>query len=455
MWRCSVCRKQKDLNGPHLDGKTTVRSDCWPCAKKQTFLRIEGIEEPHQQVPSSEANRGDVKEIAKTASNFGTTPSLGQKNPFSPLFGGALTGANPQTPTGLKNPFSTVPSSSTVAAGSTNPFQHVLSTKNTMDFKKGVDKGTTKPTSWATVPKVEPNSPNLVFHSGKKETDDVKKIKGAVTSATTPTTIDKTNQESKKTFQNQKTSFPTPAAVAVKQHEVIAPVSTTTFTTLFPSRNSENSGGAVENKKKVEWKTFQDPVVPSSNKNITCFLFPSFGSPSEFLRNVFHALVLRPPVAPSSAQFHSIVMPTTCTTPCIGRQRNIWEYTTAPSEWAISDDVSTATSLFQHAALVADVHRAFLHNPPLEKGSLLMLFGGKAHNLSMAAAAYFYFSGQTQVKVCPLNSALVDHPDWKAVLAECGVVFEFLPHTHEREEETRKIEWYAKRSPLSSVLLLK
>lgn len=37
-WRCIICGKGKDLRGPHLANKTTVRSDCWPCAKKQTFV---------------------------------------------------------------------------------------------------------------------------------------------------------------------------------------------------------------------------------------------------------------------------------------------------------------------------------------------------------------------------------------------------------------------------------
>ncbi|CBZ28678.1 uncharacterized protein [Leishmania mexicana MHOM/GT/2001/U1103] len=39
LWRCAVCHKVKDLKGPHLDGKASVRSDCWPCGKKTTFLR--------------------------------------------------------------------------------------------------------------------------------------------------------------------------------------------------------------------------------------------------------------------------------------------------------------------------------------------------------------------------------------------------------------------------------
>ena len=39
VWRCDVCKKVKDLKGPHLNGKTSVRSDCWPCGKKRTFVK--------------------------------------------------------------------------------------------------------------------------------------------------------------------------------------------------------------------------------------------------------------------------------------------------------------------------------------------------------------------------------------------------------------------------------
>ncbi|CUG01321.1 Hypothetical protein, putative, partial [Bodo saltans] len=39
-WRCVVCNKVKELRGAHLNGKVTVRTDCWPCAKKQTFQLV-------------------------------------------------------------------------------------------------------------------------------------------------------------------------------------------------------------------------------------------------------------------------------------------------------------------------------------------------------------------------------------------------------------------------------
>lgn len=38
LWMCEHCHKVKDLKGDHLKGKATVRSDCWPCAKKRTFV---------------------------------------------------------------------------------------------------------------------------------------------------------------------------------------------------------------------------------------------------------------------------------------------------------------------------------------------------------------------------------------------------------------------------------
>jgi len=38
-WLCASCSKQKELNGPHLKGKNTVRSDCWPCGRKRIFIR--------------------------------------------------------------------------------------------------------------------------------------------------------------------------------------------------------------------------------------------------------------------------------------------------------------------------------------------------------------------------------------------------------------------------------
>ncbi|KAH9598644.1 hypothetical protein LSM04_007598 [Trypanosoma melophagium] len=39
VWTCTICGKRKELSGDHLKGKNTVRSDCWPCAKKSTFVR--------------------------------------------------------------------------------------------------------------------------------------------------------------------------------------------------------------------------------------------------------------------------------------------------------------------------------------------------------------------------------------------------------------------------------
>ncbi|KAG5500643.1 hypothetical protein JKF63_03739 [Porcisia hertigi] len=52
VWRCTVCRKVKDLQGAHLNGKTSVRSDCWPCAKKTTFFRDGGA--PYESGPAAQ-----------------------------------------------------------------------------------------------------------------------------------------------------------------------------------------------------------------------------------------------------------------------------------------------------------------------------------------------------------------------------------------------------------------
>jgi hypothetical protein len=37
-WLCQTCSKAKPLQGPHLAGKTTVHSDCWPCGRKRVFI---------------------------------------------------------------------------------------------------------------------------------------------------------------------------------------------------------------------------------------------------------------------------------------------------------------------------------------------------------------------------------------------------------------------------------
>ena len=38
-WTCKTCGKPKDLRGPHLNGKSEIRSDCWPCGIKRVFVR--------------------------------------------------------------------------------------------------------------------------------------------------------------------------------------------------------------------------------------------------------------------------------------------------------------------------------------------------------------------------------------------------------------------------------
>ena len=58
-WRCAVCSKLKCLSGSHLEGKTEVRSECWPCAKKTLFRKVplkEGEDANSQAQGSPQAN---------------------------------------------------------------------------------------------------------------------------------------------------------------------------------------------------------------------------------------------------------------------------------------------------------------------------------------------------------------------------------------------------------------
>ncbi|PWV11823.1 hypothetical protein C3747_56g79 [Trypanosoma cruzi] len=67
VWRCSVCRKTKELSGKHLEGKTSVRSDCWPCAKKRVFV----LSHPESCV-SSEPN---LSTFFSTTMKLATSPN--------------------------------------------------------------------------------------------------------------------------------------------------------------------------------------------------------------------------------------------------------------------------------------------------------------------------------------------------------------------------------------------
>ncbi|KPI84406.1 hypothetical protein ABL78_6532, partial [Leptomonas seymouri] len=82
VWRCSICHKVKNLSGPHLNGKSSVRSDCWPCAKKTTFILDTGAA---TAAPKSESSPGgDAKPPAASA--------------FKSAFGAAATGGDAKPP---------------------------------------------------------------------------------------------------------------------------------------------------------------------------------------------------------------------------------------------------------------------------------------------------------------------------------------------------------------------
>ncbi|KNH03664.1 hypothetical protein XU18_5004 [Perkinsela sp. CCAP 1560/4] len=71
-WLCQVCGKEKDLSGPHLSGKTSVRSDCWPCATKRKFVLTPSCD---TNTPKKETEKPSNPESHSALSDF--------KNPFN------------------------------------------------------------------------------------------------------------------------------------------------------------------------------------------------------------------------------------------------------------------------------------------------------------------------------------------------------------------------------------
>ena len=129
VWRCTTCRKIKPLSGSHLNGKTEVRSDCWPCAKKRTFkleeatvdpseaLGSQNISEPAKAFVAAKTEKPLVNPFAVQAASpsvFASPPNATPANPFqSPAPAGAKS-----------NPFATpsIASSSAQAPAMKNPF---------------------------------------------------------------------------------------------------------------------------------------------------------------------------------------------------------------------------------------------------------------------------------------------------------------------------------------------
>ncbi|EKF38819.1 hypothetical protein MOQ_000967 [Trypanosoma cruzi marinkellei] len=115
VWRCSVCGKTKELSGKHLEGKTSVRSDCWPCAKKCTFVRESlAVSRSAAQVVTAPCffnpNLSTSLEKSKTAASTMATTGVA-----SNLFAASTAFTN-------KTPFAGTPNTWKGTTASNNPF---------------------------------------------------------------------------------------------------------------------------------------------------------------------------------------------------------------------------------------------------------------------------------------------------------------------------------------------
>ncbi|KAL7699665.1 hypothetical protein NQL31_007338 [Lotmaria passim] len=111
VWRCAACHKVKDLKGPHLNGKTSVRSDCWPCAKKTTFVLdvaatatglkdgapVEGRPKPPISTPAE-----STLAAAAPANSDAKAPAA---SPFKSAFASAAAPANSDAKAPAASPF--------------------------------------------------------------------------------------------------------------------------------------------------------------------------------------------------------------------------------------------------------------------------------------------------------------------------------------------------------------
>ncbi|CCW60183.1 unnamed protein product [Phytomonas sp. EM1] len=73
VWRCKVCNKVKDLHGPHLVGRTEVRSDCWPCGKKQTFICPAGVSAQTESLTHITLTKTSVEASTSSTHHNGTS----------------------------------------------------------------------------------------------------------------------------------------------------------------------------------------------------------------------------------------------------------------------------------------------------------------------------------------------------------------------------------------------
>ncbi|KAL7699664.1 hypothetical protein NQL31_007337 [Lotmaria passim] len=135
VWRCAACHKVKDLKGPHLNGKTSVRSDCWPCAKKTTFVLdvaatatglkdgapVEGRPKPPISTPAE-----STLAAAAPANSDAKAPAA---SPFKSAFASAAAPANSDAKAPAASPFKSAfasaaaPANSDAKAPAASPFK--------------------------------------------------------------------------------------------------------------------------------------------------------------------------------------------------------------------------------------------------------------------------------------------------------------------------------------------
>ncbi|EAN80061.1 hypothetical protein, conserved [Trypanosoma brucei brucei TREU927] len=139
VWKCSTCGKVKPLSGDHLRGKTEVRSDCWPCGCKRTFVLspVDG-EYGCSALPKEDASKTiskaseNVKEQATTGAQIPVQPAA---TPFKSVFDTQSSGdAKPPAATPFKSVFGTQSSGDAKPPAAT-PFKSVFGTQSSGDAK--------------------------------------------------------------------------------------------------------------------------------------------------------------------------------------------------------------------------------------------------------------------------------------------------------------------------------
>ncbi|KPI84939.1 hypothetical protein ABL78_6006 [Leptomonas seymouri] len=145
-WTCMCCHKVKDLKGDHLRGKTTVRSDCWPCAKKQTFI----LTASGAVAAASASSHTRSVASAATPANASTVASSVSSNPFIAL-------QMPAAPSRASTAATTTTSSACAVAPTGNPFLRSSSTP--------------KPLPWVlpTIPPSTSTEESYLLHPGSAD----------------------------------------------------------------------------------------------------------------------------------------------------------------------------------------------------------------------------------------------------------------------------------------------